>query len=144
VNYPDIFVSMVNVFKRSWAKDNPELVLRLTKAQAEATRLFYDDKNTSVWAYRSFDRNQDEANVSRLYDVYKSREVLDRVPLLQKAAIASAASRMADDLPAIKTFDASTIIDMAPVRELIGEGYFRQLYGPGIAKEEQSKLASSY
>lgn len=143
-NYPDIYVSLVNVFKKSWAKDNPEAIARLTMAQAEAVRLFYDDKATAVRTYRAFDPNQSEADISRLYDLYKQRSILDRIPLLEKAAVASSVDIVSNDLPAIKKFDPASIIDMGPVRKLIGEGYFQKLYGADVAKEEQAKLASSY
>ena len=143
VNHPDIFVSTAYVFKKSWVKDNPELPTRMIMAHAEAIQRFYDDKAAAVQAYRSFDP-QDEADTARLYDIYRAKEVLDRVPLMQKAAIASAVTRMAEELPAVKTFDAASVIDMGPVRKLIADGYFRKLFGAGIAAEEQRKLAASY
>lgn len=143
LNHPDIFVSTAYVFKKSWVKDNPELPTRLIMVHAEAIHRFYEDKALAVQAYRAFDP-QDEADVSRLYDIYHSKEVLDRVPLLQKAAVQSAMTRMANDLPAIKTFDPGTVIDMSAVRKLIADGFFRKLFGPGIAAEEQRKMAISF
>ena len=143
VNHPDIFVSTAYVFKKSWVKDNPELPSRLIMAQAEAIQRFYEDKAAAVQAYRAFDP-QDEADVSRLYDIYRSKDVLDRVPLLPKAAVHSAIARMADDLPAIKAFDAGTVVDMGAVRKLVADGWFRKLFGAGIAAEEQRKLAGSF
>ncbi len=142
-NHPDIFVSTAYVFRKSWAKENPDLVTRLIMAQTEAIARFYDDKAAAVQAYRSFDP-QDEADLSRLYDTYKSKNVLDRVPLLQKAAIGSAMTRLADDVPATKALDPATVIDMAPVRKLVADGYFRKVFGPGVAAEEQAKLGVSY
>ncbi|MFO1266920.1 MAG: ABC transporter substrate-binding protein [Rubrivivax sp.] len=143
VNHPDIFVSTAYVFKKSWVKENPELPARLIMAQAEAIQRFYEDKAAAVQAYRAFDP-QDEADVSRLYDIYRSKDVLDRVPLLPKAAVHSAITRMADDLPAIKAFDAGSVIDMGAVRKLVADGWFRKLFGAGIAAEEQRKLAGSF
>jgi ABC-type nitrate/sulfonate/bicarbonate transport system substrate-binding protein len=143
VNHPDIFVSTAYVFKKSWVKDNADVPSRLIMAHAEAIQRFYDDKALAVQAYRAFDP-QDEADTTRLYDIYKSKEVLDRVPLVQKAAIKSAMTRLADDVPAIKTFDPTQVIDMGPVRKLIAEGYFRKVFGAGVAAEETRKLAASY
>jgi ABC-type nitrate/sulfonate/bicarbonate transport system substrate-binding protein len=142
-NHPDIFVSTAYVFRRNWAKDNPETVTRLIMAHAEAIALFYEDKAAAVQAYRAFDP-QSEPDVSRLYDTYKAKNVLDRVPLLQKAAIGSAMTRLADDVPATKSLDPATVIDMGPVRKLVADGYFRKVFGGGIAAEEQAKLAASY
>jgi ABC-type nitrate/sulfonate/bicarbonate transport system substrate-binding protein len=143
VNHPDIFVSTAYVFKKNWVKDNADVPSRLIMAHAEAIQRFYDDKALAVQAYRAFDP-QDEADTTRLYDIYKSKEVLDRVPLVQKAAIKSAMTRLADDVPAIKTFDPTQVIDMGPVRKLIAEGYFRKVFGAGVAAEETRKLAASY
>lgn len=143
VNHPDIFVSTAYVFKKSWVKDNPDVPARIIMAHTEAIRRFYEDKTAAIAAYRAYDP-QDEADVAKLYDIYRSKEVLDRVPLLQKAAVQSAMSRMADDLPAIKTFDPTTVIDMSVVRKLAADGYFRKVFGPGVAAEEQRKLAASY
>lgn len=143
VNHPDIFVSTAYVFKKSWVKDNPELPARLIMAHAEAIQRFYDDKTLAVQAYRAFDA-QDEADVARLYDIYRGKNVLERVPLLQKAAVESAMTNIAGDVPAIKTFDPAAVIDMGPVRKLIADGWFRRVFGPGIAAEEQRKLALSY
>lgn len=142
-NHADIFVSTAYVFRRTWAKENPELVTRIIMAQSEAIARFYDDKAAAVAAYRTYDP-QDEADVSRLYDIYKAKAVLDRVPLLQKAAIQSAMTRLADDVPATKSLDPSTVIDMGPVRKLIADGWFRKTFGAAVAAEEQSKLAASY
>ncbi len=142
-NHPDIFVSTAYVFKKTWVKDNPEIPTRLVMAHAEAIHRHYEDKAAAVEAYLAFDK-QTEADVSRLYDIYRSKEVLDRIPLLQKAAVESAMTRMADDLPAIKAFDPTTVIDMGPVRKLIADGWFRKLFGAGVAAEEQRKLAVSY
>jgi ABC-type nitrate/sulfonate/bicarbonate transport system substrate-binding protein len=143
VNHPDIFVSTAYVFKKSWVQGNADAARRLVMAQAEAIARFYQDKAFAVQAYRSYDP-QPEPTVDRLYDIYKSKDVLDRVPLLQKAAVASAITRLADDVPAVKTLDVTQVIDMGPVRKLIADGYFRNLFGAGIAAEEQAKLAVSF
>jgi ABC-type nitrate/sulfonate/bicarbonate transport system substrate-binding protein len=144
LNHADIFVSTGYVFKKSWVKDNPTVPAKLIMAHTEAIARFYEDKSTAVQAYQAADPQQGPADISRLYDIYKSREVLDRVPLLQKAAISSAMTRLVDDVPNLKTFDPATVIDMSAVRKLISEGYFRKVFGPGIEAEEQRKLATSY
>lgn len=143
VNHPDIFVSTAYVFKKSWVKDNPALPARLIMAQAEAIKRFYDDKAAAVAAYRAYDP-QTEDDVARLYDIYKAKEVLDRVPLLQKQAVDSALTRLADDVPGIKALDATQVIDMGPVRKLVADGWFRSLYGAAVAAEEQRKLPLSF
>jgi ABC-type nitrate/sulfonate/bicarbonate transport system substrate-binding protein len=143
VNHPDIFVSTAYVFKKSWVQGNADAARRLLMAQTEAIARFYQDKAFAMQAYRSFDP-QPEAAVDRLYDIYRSKDVLDRVPLLQKAAVTSAITRLADDVPAVKALDVTQVIDMGPVRKLIADGYFRSIFGAGVAAEEQAKLAASF
>jgi ABC-type nitrate/sulfonate/bicarbonate transport system substrate-binding protein len=142
-NYADIYVSTAYTFMKTWVKDNPDVPRRLIMAHAEAIKRFYDDKAYAVKAYQAYDPGE-EQDTARIYDIYREREVLDRVPLLQKAAVASAVTRQLDDVPALKALDPAQVIDMGPVRKLVAEGYFRDLFGPGVAGEEQKKLAASY
>jgi ABC-type nitrate/sulfonate/bicarbonate transport system substrate-binding protein len=143
-NHPDIYVSTAYTFKKTWAVDNTDTVVRLIKAHAEAIKRFYDDKAFAMQAYSDNDPAWDAATVGKLYDTYVERNVLDRVPLLQKSAVDSVVRRMADDVPALKSFDAAQVINMGPVRKLISEGYFRNLFGASIAAEENAKLKNAY
>ncbi|HYF18411.1 MAG TPA: ABC transporter substrate-binding protein [Ramlibacter sp.] len=142
-NHPDIFVSTAYVFRKQWAQSNPDTVLRLVMAQTEAIARFYEDKAAAVQAYRAYDP-QPEPDVARIYDMYKAKDVLDRVPLLQKAAVESAIARQADDVPGIRNLQVQQVIDMGPVRKLVADGYFRKVFGAGVAAEEQRKLAASF
>lgn len=142
-NHADIFVSTGYLFKKTWVKENPEIPAKLIMANAEAIKLFYEDKAAAVAAYRAFDPVSEDT-AAGLYDLYKSRNVLDRIPLLQKPAVQSAVQRMVDNIPALKTFDAGQIVDMGPVRKLIASGYFRKLFGEQVAQEENAKLKTAY
>lgn len=142
-NHADIFVSTGYLFMKKWVQENPEIPTKLIMAHAEAIKLFYEDKTAAVAAYRAFDPVAEEV-ANSLYDLYKSRNVLDRIPLLQKPAVQSAVNRMVDNIPALKTFDASQVVDMSAVRKLIASGYFRKLFGEQIAEEENAKLKTSY
>ncbi len=143
INHPDIYVSTAYLFTKAWAKDHGDEIRRIIMAQTEAIARFYADKAFAVQTYLAFDKRE-QADVEQLYDLYKSRDVLDRVPLVQKAAVASAIARTQQDVPALKTFDPAQIIDMSIVRQLIADGYFRKVFGDGIAAEEQRKLAASF
>ena len=50
-DYEEIYAPSVNLFKKSAVAQNPGLVERLIKAQAEAIKRFYDDKAFAVSAY---------------------------------------------------------------------------------------------
>lgn len=143
VNHADIFVSTAYVFMKSWVKDNADTATKLIQAHADAIARFYEDKAFAVQAYRAFDP-QNEADVSRVYDTYKAKDVLERVPLLQREAVDTTVAQLTEEIPALKTMDVAQVIDMGPVRRLIADGYFRQVFGPGVAAREKELLSKSF
>ena len=44
----------------------------------------------------------------------------------------------------LRKFDFRTVIDNTLVDRLVKEGYFEQLFGPGIRDEEKRKAAQAY
>src|SRR5215813_14478522 len=54
-DYDDIFASTMYLMKKSVIAANPKLPELLIKAQAEAIKRFYDDKNFAVQAYQVYD-----------------------------------------------------------------------------------------
>jgi hypothetical protein len=80
-----------------------------------------------------------ESDCARAYDDYANANILDRIPLVQKQAADAVVGRIGGDIEAVKTFDFAKMIDNSPVRKLIAEGVFEELYGPQI-KAEQDKL----
>jgi hypothetical protein len=51
--------------------------------------------------------------------------------------------RIGGDIPAVKSFDFSQMVDNRPVRKLITEGFFVKLYGPDIKAEQDKKLEAA-
>jgi len=141
--YDDIPISTAYTFKKSWVAANPDVPRRIVMAHAEAIKRFYEDKDFAVAAYRKHDP-QTEPDVSRIWDEYTRDNVLDRVPLLSMAAVTGSAARLTEEIPALKTFDFQSVIDMGPVRKLIAEGYFVSLFGDGVRAEQERKLKASY
>ena len=71
---------------------NPKLAESIIKAHAEAIKRFYDDKAFAVKAYIAFDK-QPEADVSRIYDLYKKGNIFERVPYVMAGAVKAIARR---------------------------------------------------
>ena len=143
-DHPSIVITVGNTYKKSWIAAHPDVPERVLRAQGEAVHRFYSDKAASVAAYRKYDPGISEADCARAYDDTARVELLDRVPLIQKAAGGAVVERIGADIPAVKTFDFSQMIDNRPVRKLIAEGFFEKLYGPGIKAEQDRKIAVAF
>ncbi len=143
-DHESIVISTGYTFKKSWVAANPELPERIIRAQAEAVHRFYDDKEAAVAAYRKYDPAISESDAARVYDNYKLKSLLDRVPLLPRAAAEATVERLGNDIAAVKTFDFQQAVDMRLVRRLIDEGFFEKLYGPGIRAEQERKLKGTF
>lgn len=139
LDHPDIPVTTAYVLKRSFAVANPQVVESLIKANAEAIKRFYADKAFSVAVYRQYDPH-DEAAVGRLYDTCKTSQTFERVPLLRRSTLVASARRLENDIPALKTFDFSTVVDNGVVRRLAAEGWFAGLFGPSVLAEQAARL----
>jgi hypothetical protein len=115
------------------------------KAHAEAIKRFYDDKAFAVKAYIAFDK-QPEADVARIYDLYKKGNIFERVPYVMAGAVKATRSQQAD--PRVeadfKAFDFHKIVDNSVVDKLVKEGFFQQVFGPGVKAEEQKKSAEAF
>ena len=144
-DHPTVFLSTVYLFSRKATKDNPKLAESIIKAHAEAIKRFYDDKAFAVKSYIAFDK-QPEADVSRIYDLYKNGNIFERVPYVMAGAIKATLSQQVDPRIAadFKAFDFHKIVDQSVVDKLVKEGFFEQLFGPGVKAEEQSKAKLAY
>ena len=135
-----VFLSTVYLFARKATTDNPKLAESLIKAHAEAIKRFYEDKAFAVKAYIAFDK-QPEADVSRIYDLYKNGNIFDRVPYVLAPAIKSIVAQQADPRIAadLKNFDFHKVVDNSTVERLVKEGYFVKLFGDAAKAEEQRR-----
>lgn len=142
-DYNDIYASSVYLFTRKTLAANPKLPEQIIKAQAEAIKRFYDDKDFAIKAYLVYDK-QDPADLARVYDQYAKGTVYERVPYVLANAIKSVVAQ-ADEATAtaMKAFDFKTVVDNGTVDRLVKEGFFEKLFGAGIKSEEErkSKLA---
>jgi ABC-type nitrate/sulfonate/bicarbonate transport system substrate-binding protein len=144
-DHDDIFASTTYLLKKSTVTANPKLPELLIKAHAEAIKRFYDDKAFAVKAYQVYDK-QSTADVERFYDGYAKANLLERVPYVLAGALQSVIDQQADPRIAgqMKAFDFRKVIDNSTVSRLVNEGFFEQLFGPGIKAEETRKAKMAF
>lgn len=144
-DYDDIYAPSVYLFKKSTVTSNPKLVEALIKAHAEAIKRFYDDKAFALKAYQAWDR-QDPAELDRVYDHYAQTNTYERVPYIPAAAVQYVLAHPADVRIAaqMRGFDFRKVIDNSIVDRLVKEGFFDQLFGPGIKAEEERKAKVAF
>ena len=145
-DYDDIYAPTVYLFKKSLATSNPKLPEILMKAQAEAIKRFYDDKNFALQAYLKYNPNDDRADLERVYDHYAKTNTYERIPYLPAAAVRYIIDHPVDARSGteMKAFDFRKVIDNTLVDRLVKEGFFEQLFGPGVKAEEQAKAKTAF
>ena len=145
-DYEDIFAPTVYVFKKATVAANPKLAEELIKAHAEAIKRLYDDKAFAVKTYLKYNPTDDPADVARVYDLYTKAQTYERVPYVPAAAVQYMISHPVDEQlgAQLRAFDFRKVIDNSMVDRLVKEGFFEQLFGPGIKTEEQAKAKLAF
>ena len=143
-DYP-VYAATTYMFSRSAIASHPRLPEQIIKAHAEAIKRFYDDKAFAVKTYMSYDK-QPEADVARIYDLYAKGNIFERVPYVMQPAVTAIVDQQVDPRLArdLKSFDFKRVIDNSVVSRLVKEGYFQQLFGPGIKAEEERKAKAAF
>jgi ABC-type nitrate/sulfonate/bicarbonate transport system substrate-binding protein len=144
-DHDDIFASTTYLMNKSTIAANPKLPEQLIKAQAEAIKRFYEDKDFALKAYSVYDR-QSPADIARFYDGYKQGNLLERVPFVLAGAVKSVIDQQTDPqlVKVMSGYDYHKVIDNSYVARLVKEGYFEKLFGPGIKAEEDRKAKLSF
>jgi len=140
-----VFLSTVYLFARKATTADPTLAESVIKAHAEAIKRFYDDKAFAMKAYVTVDR-QPEADVSRIYDLYKNGQIFERIPYVLAGAVKATLAQQADPRIAadMRAFDFKKVVDNSVVDRLVKDGFFQKLYGPQVKAEEQSKAKLAF
>jgi ABC-type nitrate/sulfonate/bicarbonate transport system substrate-binding protein len=144
-DYDDIYAPAVYLFRKATIAANPKLPELLMKAHAEAIKRFYDDKAFALKAYQAWDK-QDPAELERTYDHYKQVNTYERVPYLPNAAVKYILEHVADPQigAQMRAYDFHKVIDNSLVDRLVKEGFFENLFGPGIKAEEERKAKIAF
>ena len=140
-----VYAATTYMFSKKAIADSPRLPEQIIKAHAEAIKRFYDDKAFAVKTYIAYDK-QPEADVARIYDLYTKGNIFDRVPYVLQPAVNAIVEQQVDPRLAkdLKSFDFKRVVDNSVVARLVKEGYFQQLFGPGIKSEEERRAKIAF
>ena len=144
-DHQDIFIATGYLFRRSTVTADPKLPEKIIKAHAEAIKRFYEDKAYAIKTYQAYDK-QTDADMNRIYDTLVKAEAFDRVPYVMAGAVKAVISQQSDAQLAaeMKGYDFKKIIDNSIVERLVKEGFFVQLFGPGIKAEQDRKAKQAF
>ncbi|HTR35167.1 MAG TPA: ABC transporter substrate-binding protein [Bryobacteraceae bacterium] len=145
-DYDDIYAPTVYLFKRTTIAANPKLAESILNAHAEAIKRLYADKVFAVKTYLKYNPADSPADVERVYDLYTKLNTYERVPYVSAAAVQYVIDHPIDARlgAQLRAFDFHRVIDNALVDRLVKEGFFEQLFGPGIKAEEQRKAKLAF
>jgi ABC-type nitrate/sulfonate/bicarbonate transport system substrate-binding protein len=145
-DYDDIYAPTVYIFKKTTIAAHPKLAESLIKAQAEAIQRLYQDKAFAVKTYLKYNPTDNPADVQRVYDLYTRLNTYERVPYVSAAAVQYVIDHPVDARlgAQLRAFDFRKVIDNNLVDQLVKEGFFEELFGPGIKAEEQSKAKRAF
>jgi ABC-type nitrate/sulfonate/bicarbonate transport system substrate-binding protein len=144
-DYDEIYAPTVYVFKKATVAANPKLPELLMKAHTEAIKRFYDDKAFALKAYLKYNQ-EDPADMERVYDHYAKTNTFERVPYVLAAPVQYMLDHPTDEQAGaqMRKFDFRAVIDNSLVARLVKEGFFEQLFGPGIKEEEERKAKLAF
>jgi ABC-type nitrate/sulfonate/bicarbonate transport system substrate-binding protein len=145
-DHDDIFASTAYILKKSVVASDPKLPESLIKAHAEGIKRFYEDKAFAVKVFMQYDKNAQQSEVERVYDLYAKPNAFERVPYVLAGAVKSVVDQQADPNTAamMKAYDFHKVIDNSFVDRLVKQGFFEQLFGPSIKAEEQRKAKLAF
>lgn len=144
-DFDDIYAPTVFLFKKTTVAANPRLPELLIRAHAEAIKRLYDDKAFAIKTYLAYNK-EDPADVEKVYDRYTATSVYERVPYILAPAVQYMIDHPADEQTGaqMKKFDFHSVLDNSIVERLVKEGFFEQLFGPGIKAEEERKAKLAF
>jgi ABC-type nitrate/sulfonate/bicarbonate transport system substrate-binding protein len=145
-DFDDIFAPTVYLFKRTTVAANPKLPELIIKANAEAIKRYYEDKDFAIKTYLKYSPLDDPKDVERIYDRYAKTNTFERVPYVLAAAVQYTIDHPADEESGaiLHKFDFHSVIDNSNVARLVKEGFFEKLFGPEIKTEEQAKAKLAF
>lgn len=138
MDHADIHTPNVLLFKKRTIQRWPELPELLVEAHSQAVLRFYNDREFALNAHLAYDR-QDRADLGRVYDVYTTESVLDRVPYILADAVRFVRDATEDPVlaEAMRNADYGAALDNRTIDRLAGRGFFRDLFGSeGVAEQE--------
>jgi len=145
-DHDDIFASTACIMKKSNIASDPGLPEKLIKAHAEGIKRFYDDKAFAVKSFLNYDKNAQQADMERVYELYAKPQAFERVPYVLEGAVKSVINQQPDPQISaqLKSYDFHKVIDNSYVSRLVKDGFFEKTFGAGVKAEEQRKAKLAF
>ena len=131
------------MFRRRVLTETPQLVEAFFKSHIEAVKRIYDDKPFVLGVLKKYLKTDDKT-LDRLYDETVKAQVFERVPYVTTTALKGIVERGKGETPELATFDFRRAIDQTMIDRLADQGFFEQVFGPGIKEEVAAKRAQSF
>jgi ABC-type nitrate/sulfonate/bicarbonate transport system substrate-binding protein len=142
-DYKDIYASSVYMFSRKVVASNPKLPELILRAQTEAIKRFYEDRDFAVKAYIASEdtpTKTDRKDVERIYELYAKNKAFERVPYVLADAVKSVVAQAAgEQATQMKAIDFHTVVDNSVVDRLVKEGFFEKTFGAGVKSEQETR-----
>jgi len=142
-DYRQIPIATSYMFRRRVLNETPQLVEAFLKSHIEAVKRIYDDKPVVLGVLKK-QLKTDDKTLERLYDETIKAQVFERVPYVPKTALSGIVQRGKAETPELETFDFRRAIDQSMIDRLADQGFFEQVFGPGIKQEIAAKRAESF
>lgn len=142
-DFRQIPIATSYMFRRRVLNETPQLVEALLKSHIEAVKRFYDDKPFVLGVLKKY-LKVDDKTLDRLYTETVAAQVFERVPYVTATALKGIVERGKAETPELASFDFRRAIDQSPIDRLVGQGFFEQVFGPGIKDEIAAKRAQSF
>ena len=123
--------------------ETPQLVEALLKSHIEAVKRFYDDRPFVLAVLKRY-LKLDDKTLERLYAETVQAQVFERVPYVMSTALKGIVERGKVETPEMATFDFRRAIDQSVIDRLADQGFFEQVFGPGIRDEVAARRAQSF
>lgn len=142
--HDDIYVSTYYLFRKDSVRANRMVAEGFIKAHAEAIKRFYDDRSFAMQVMMKYGGAKDMEDAGRVYNLFAKNRMFEAIPYVLKGSVEGVVERQRQDQPYLKDFDFSKSIDNGPIDQLVREGFFELVFGPGIKEEQQKKQALAY
>ncbi len=142
-DFRQIPIATSYMFRRRVMIDTPHLVEAFLKSHIEAVKRIYDDKPFVLGVLKKYLKTDDNT-LDRLYDESIKSQVFERVPYVTTTALKGIVERGKGETPELATFDFRRAIDQSLIDRLADQGFFEQVFGPGIKEEVAAKRALSF
>lgn len=131
------------MFRRRVLNETPHLVEAFLKSHVEAVKRIYDDRPFVLGVLKKYLKTDDKT-LDRLYDETIKAQVFERVPYVTASALTGIVQRGKAETPELANFDFRRAIDQSMIDRLADQGFFEQVFGPGIKEEVAAKRAQSF